>query len=246
MRLKKLFVFAMLSLIFMGTAFAADDAATTASADMPAVKSVSDNERDSAKQLDLMGDEDFFLITDPNGTINYVMDPETNEISNIVARKGVVLSNMNLALNCDQLDYDNAKTELVATGRRVLLRQGDLIASCQLLTYNVTTQDCSLKGKPTVYMRTEKGVVTQTGNEIVIRKVNGKPTVTVYGNAQVFNSQGKAKGASVTNYQKTPNLGIPAPDSNTAASGSSTPIVQEKQDDKGVEGLGKLMGISPN
>ena len=214
-------------------------------ADMTAVPKVIGAENNSgAQQFNMMGDQDFFLAVDPGaGTLDYEFDPQTNQLQRMIARKNVVLSNLDFALNCDQLDYDNAKGEVVATGRRVLLRQGDIIASCQFLTYSPNTQDSILKGKPTIYMRTDKGIVTQTGETITIRRVNGKPTVSVRGNGQVYNSSIASKGAAVTDMTKKPKSAVPSAGGNTADSGASTPVVRKSKDGN-APGIGKALGIA--
>ena len=225
----------------------AEENATTskdANTTVPEVKSTGKD--NGGKQFEMMGNQDFFLAVDPKeGTMDYAFDPQTNNLERMVARKGVVLSNMEMALNCDQLDYDNSKAEVVATGRRVLLRQGDIIASCQYLTYNTNTQDSVLKGKPTIYMRTEKGVVTQTGDVVTIRRVNGKPTVSVRGSGQLYNNANNAatKGAAVTNMQKNPASAVPKTDAATADSGASVPVVQKSKDGN-AQGIGKALGIA--
>lgn len=225
----------LLMLAFAPTAFAQDA--------MPLVKEAPATA--DKPQFEMMGgDSDFFLATDPaDGSIDYILDPETNELQHMIARKSVVLSNMDMALNCDQLDYDNAKTEMVATGRRVLVRQGDIIASCQLMVYNTTTQDSVLKGKPTIYMKSGKTVTTQTGEEIIIRRINGKQQITVKGNGQAFRNALTPKGATVTDIQKNPTTSRPAPDAPKAASSASQPVARPSKDGNAA-GVGTALGIA--
>jgi len=231
----------MLTLFVTG---ATAETTTPTTTQMPDVKGIAPEQSSGAQQLSFMGDEDAFLITDADkGTIDYELDAETKELSSMVARNGVILSSKNLTLNCDLLEYNNAKTELVATGRRVLLRYGDIIASCQLLTYNVTKQECTLTGKPTIYARNEKGVGTQTGNKIVIGNLNGKPTISVHGNAQAYNTQSKQKGVALGNYKQQTLPAVPPADARSAASGSSTPVTN-KTDANAPENVGKMLGIS--
>ena len=87
-----------------------------------------------------------------------------------------------MTLNSDQLDYNNPKAELIATGRRVLVRQGDIVASCQLFRYNATTQRSELSGNPIIYNKTSDGkVATIAGERFLLYRVDGKPQFKILG-----------------------------------------------------------------
>ena len=102
------------------------------------------------EQTGLMkGDRPFSLTTDPSGELLYNFN-EDNELESVTAKKGVVFTSEDMTLNADQLDYKAETSALVATGRKVIVRQGEMIATCQLFKYFPDTQKSELSGTPIV------------------------------------------------------------------------------------------------
>lgn len=129
------------------------------------------------------GNKPFRLSADPTGDITYDFDPETNELRRVTARKNVVFAGDDLALNSDELEYDSVTGELIATGRRVVVRQGEITITCQLFRYNPATQQSELLGNPIIYNKGKDGKVTYvSGDKIVIFKSNGRTQLKVTGN----------------------------------------------------------------
>jgi lipopolysaccharide export system protein LptA len=130
----------------------------------------------------LSGDKPFRLSTDPSGDITYDFDDETKELRRLTARKNVVFAGDALSLNADELEYEIVTGELVATGRRVVVRQGDMTATCQLFRYNPSTQQSELLGNPTIYNKDKDGKVrTMSGERMVLITVNGRTQLKVFG-----------------------------------------------------------------
>jgi hypothetical protein len=128
------------------------------------------------------GDKPFFLTTSKDGAVLYNFTQDTNELESISAKVGVVFSSDDMTLNSDELDYNNAKAKLVASGKRVVIRQGEIIATCQLFKYDAKDQTSELAGDPVIYNRTKDGKVTTTsGDTIIIARVDGKPQIQVKG-----------------------------------------------------------------
>jgi lipopolysaccharide assembly outer membrane protein LptD (OstA) len=128
------------------------------------------------------GNKPFRLSADPTGDITYDFDPETSELRRVTARKNVVFAGDDLALNSDELEYDSVTGELIATGRRVVVRQGEITITCQLFRYNPATQQSELLGNPIIYNKGKDGKVTYvSGDKIVIFKANGRTQLKVTG-----------------------------------------------------------------
>lgn len=159
----------------------------------------------------------FSLIVDQNnGEMIFDFDEVTKEMRSVTAKKGVILSSEEMTLNADQLDYDTVSSKLVASGQRVVVRQGEMIATCQLFKYNPDTAESQLLGQPVVYNQTKDGGVnTVRGTEILIFQKDGKP-------------QFKVKGG----FLKTGNTNAPVPAPvpggavAPAATGGSRPVGQ--------------------
>src|SRR5881394_4038942 len=84
------------------------------------------------QQTGLMsGNKPFSLTTDPSGELIYNFDDQNN-LDTIVAKKGVVFWSEDMTINSDQLDYKAKDSRMIATGDKVIVRQGDVIATCQL------------------------------------------------------------------------------------------------------------------
>lgn len=116
------------------------------------------------------------LVDQVDGEMEFNYNEETKELESITAKKGVILSSEEMTLNADQLDYDTVSSKLIATGQRVVVRQGDVIATCQKFLYNPTTQASELHGTPVVYNRGKDGQVTKvSGGIIKIYQQNGRP-----------------------------------------------------------------------
>lgn len=169
---------AAIAAMMAGQALAQD---ATPANELPTIVEPTPEERGQETGV-MSGEKPFFLTTDPSGELIYNFDEETNELDSISARKDVVFSSEDMTLNADQLDYKNKTAELVASGKRVVVRQGEIIATCQLFKYNSEKEQSELSGNPVVYNRTRDGKVTKTeGDKILFYRVNGKPQIKVFG-----------------------------------------------------------------
>ncbi len=141
-----------------------------------------------------MGNKPFTLIVDQtNGVMDFKFN-ENNEVEGVKAKVGVILSSEEMTLNADHLDYDMISSKLVASGKRVVVRQGEVIATCQLFKYDPNTQESTLLGTPVVYNKDKNGQVSTTrGNRIEIKQVDGKAVFKVYGG--VLDTGGVGGGA---------------------------------------------------
>jgi hypothetical protein len=129
----------------------------------------------------LSGSKPFTLVTDPTGELTYSFNDD-NEVESLTAKRKVVFTSEDMTLNCDQLDYKAASGELTAVGKKVIVRQGEVVATCKVFKYNPETQHSELEGNPIMYNRTRDGKVSTTaGRKILIATVNGKPQVKVLG-----------------------------------------------------------------
>jgi hypothetical protein len=127
----------------------------------------------------MSGSKPFTLVTEPGGEMNYNFNAD-NEVESLVARRGVVFTNEDMTLKCDQLDYKATTGELVANGKKVIVRLGEVIASCKLFKYFPNDQRSELTGRPMLYNSTSDGKVTTTeGEKIIIAMVDGKPQIKV-------------------------------------------------------------------
>lgn len=143
---------------------------------------VGENRRpDEAEQTGLMsGDKPFALSVDPTGEMTYNFDPETRELDSVTAKKGVVFTSEDMTLNADQLDYKARTSELVATGKRVVVRQGEMVLTCQLFRYFPETQKSEFTGNPILYNKTKDGNVQMvSGGRITVDMVDGRPQVKI-------------------------------------------------------------------
>lgn len=135
------------------------------------------------------------MVDQADGEMEFNYNDETKELESITAKKGVILSSEEMTLNADQLDYDTVSSKLIATGQRVVVRQGDVIATCQKFLYNPTTQASELHGGPVVYNKSKSGDVTKVrGGVIQIYQQNGKPKWKVVKGASLEQG-GNAPGA---------------------------------------------------
>lgn len=129
----------------------------------------------------MSGNKPFSLTTDVNGELMYNFD-ENNELESIRAKRGVVFTSEDMTLNADDLTYKTQTSELVASGKKVVVRQGDVIATCQLFKYFPTDQHSELSGTPILYNKSKDGKVSTTaGEKITIHTVNGRAQVKVLG-----------------------------------------------------------------
>ncbi len=140
---------------------------------MPAVKEAAEGQG----QGGLMGGEKpFTLMVDENvGELIYTFDEVTKELESITAKRGVIFASEDMTLNSDEMDYITLNSSLVATGKRVVVRMGEMIITCQIFKYNPETQEGEFQGKPIVYQRDAQGKVTETAGRIIsVVNVNGK------------------------------------------------------------------------
>ncbi len=133
------------------------------------------------EQTGLMsGGKPFALSTDPEGELIYNMDPDTGSLDSVTAKKGVVFTSEDMTLNADQMDYKGSTSELVASGKRVVVRQGDMVLTCQLFKYFPETQKSEFTGNPILYNKTKDGEVQMvSGGRITVDVVDGKPQVKI-------------------------------------------------------------------
>lgn len=238
-------------------------AQTPAPSEMPTIQEPTEEQK--AQQTGVMsGERPFYLVCDPSGELLYTFDAETNELDSISARKGVVFSSEDMTLNADQLDYKNKTATLVATGRKVVVRQGEIIATCQLFKYSANDQQSELSGSPVLYNKQRDGKVTTTsGDKIIIFKLNGKPQVKILGGSSAprLNSapSSSVPGARVMAPATEPGRAIMAQTQGAVAapdavmSGSSQPVgttpapvpAQESETTATAPSSG-LLGISPD
>ncbi|MBX7246577.1 MAG: hypothetical protein K1X53_13860 [Candidatus Sumerlaeaceae bacterium] len=199
---------------------------------MPALKEAPKGQESAGV---MSGDKPFFLTTDQDGVVNYGFN-EQNELDTIAAKKGVIFSSDDMTINADQLDYSNSKSEVVATGKRVVVRQGEVIATCQFFKYGADAQRSELSGDPVLYNRTKDGKVTKTaGDKIIIFKTNGRPQVQVLGGSK----------APMLNGGK---VDVPSPSSNPIPApsdgGSARMTSEEPRPGAGAGSRGMMSGAS--
>lgn len=162
------------------SAFAQPESSGQSQIQMPEIQAPAKPAPDQQTGL-MSGNKPFSLTTDVNGELMYNFN-ESNELESITAKKGVVFTSEDMTLNSDQLDYKTLTSELVAAGKKVVVRQGEVIATCQLFKYFPNDQHSELSGNPVLYNKSKDGKVSTTvGDKINIFRVNGKPQVKVIG-----------------------------------------------------------------
>lgn len=124
----------------------------------------------------LSGEKPFTLMVDENaGELIYQFDEQTKELESINAKVGVIFASEDMTLNADEMEYKTINSSLVATGKRVVVRMGEMIVTCQVFKYNPETQEGQFEGHPIVYQRNKDGNVTETAGRVIsIVNVNGK------------------------------------------------------------------------
>ena len=190
MRIENLIVAVMLSLGAVGYSQTATQPATapmapesgesaTSSPGMPVVKEPG---ADSEQGM-LAGDKPFTLMVDPEvGELTYIFDEVTKNLESIKAQRGVVFSSEDMTLNSDDFEYKTLNSQVVAGGKRVVVRLGEIIVTCQLFKYNPEKQDGEFTGNPVVYSRDATGKTKVTsGGRITMHNVNGKTQMKVEG-----------------------------------------------------------------
>jgi hypothetical protein len=124
----------------------------------------------------MSGDKPFSLMVDPNvGELVYTFDQNTHELETINAKRGVIFASADMTLNADEFEYKTLNSQIVATGKRVVVRMGDMVVTCQLFKYNPQTQEGQFLGGPILYNRDKDGKVTTTGGKAIsVFNQNGK------------------------------------------------------------------------
>jgi len=156
----------------------AQDAASES--DLPAVQEAAPE----AGQSGLMsGDKPFTLMVDENvGELIYTFDEETKELESINAKRGVIFASEDMTLNSDEMEYKTINSSLVAIGKRVVVRMGEMVITCQVFKYNPETQEGQFEGNPILYQKDKEGKVTTTAGRIIsVFNVNGKFQMSVKG-----------------------------------------------------------------
>lgn len=163
-------ILVLMSLI-SGTSIHAQTA--TSRKDMPKVQEAPAEAGESGL---LSGEKPFTLMVDENsGELIYQFDEQTKELESIHAKVGVIFASEDMTLNADEMEYKTINSSLIATGKRVVVRMGEMIVTCQVFKYNPETQEGQFEGSPIVYQRNKDGNVTETaGKSISIVNVNGK------------------------------------------------------------------------
>lgn len=148
--------------------------------DMPAVAEVPEG---SGQGGLLSGEKPFTLMVDENfGELVYEFDEVTRELESINAKRGVIFASEDMTLNADEMQYQTVNSSLVATGKRVVVRMGEMIITCKVFKYNPETQEGEFEGNPIVYQRNADGQVTETAGRIIsVVNVNGKFQMRVVG-----------------------------------------------------------------
>lgn len=205
--------------------------------EMPAVQEAEEGSGESGL---MSGEKPFTLMVDENvGELIYEFDEETKELESIKAKRGVIFASEDMTLNADEMEYITVNSSLVATGKRVVVRMGEMVVTCQVFKYNPETQEGEFLGNPIVYQRDKEGKVTTTaGRTIAVVNVNGKFQMRVGaggGTSTFVKSSGVAKterttlapgqkGASIT-LNNNPSSLAASPGStagSSAANGSSS------------------------
>lgn len=171
--LKKYCVASILSLAVLAANPLVAQQASQSQTEMPEVKKPAEGQGNSGL---MSGEKPFTLMVDENvGELIYTFDEETKELESINAKRGVIFASEDMTLNADEMEYKTVNSSLVATGKRVVVRMGDMVITCQVFKYNPETQEGQFDGNPIVYQKDKEGKVTTTGGRTIsVVNVNGK------------------------------------------------------------------------
>lgn len=173
---------------------------TTTATELPAV-TAPDAERAQGGMMS--GDKPYLLMVDEKvGEIEYVFHDETRELETILAKRGVVFSSDDMTLNSDEFEYQTLNSLLIATGKLVVVRLGEIVITSQFFRYNPDTQEGTFSGKPLLWNKDKEGKVTTTGG----------------GEIQVFNSNGKFR------MKIMPGSGVPTFARSSGNAAAATPV----------------------
>jgi len=203
--LKKFLLIGMLSTGFLAAPLQAQQGTATSNTEMPAVQEADQEQGQSGL---MSGEKPFTLMVDENvGELIYTFDEETKELESINAKNGVIFASEDMTLNSDQMEYKTINSSLVATGKRVVVRMGEMVVTCQVFKYNPETQQGDFLGNPIVYQRDKEGKVTTTaGRTINVVNVNGKFQMRVGaggGTSTFVKSSGVAKNNGSGTQERT-------------------------------------------
>lgn len=99
-------------------------------AEMPTVQQPAEGQGKSGL---MSGEKPFTLMVDENvGELIYTFDEETKELESINAKRGVIFASEDMTLNSDEMEYKTLNSSLVATGKRVVVRMGEMVVTCQV------------------------------------------------------------------------------------------------------------------
>lgn len=131
----------------------------------------------------LSGDKPFTLMVDENvGELVYDFDENTKELKSIHAKNGVIFASEDMTLNSDDMKYDTLNSKLTAQGKRVVVRIGEMVVTCQVFNYDPDKQTGNFEGNPIMYQKDKEGKVTTTaGRRIDVVNNNGAFQVKVVG-----------------------------------------------------------------
>lgn len=149
----------------------------------PAMPEVQETREGQGRSGLMSGEKPFTLMVDDNvGELVYIFDEETKELESIHAKRGVIFASEDMTLNSDEMEYITVNSSLIATGKRVVVRMGDMIITCQVFKYNPETGEGEFKGTPIVYQRDREGKVTETAGRIIsVINKDGKFQMNVVG-----------------------------------------------------------------
>jgi hypothetical protein len=224
-------------MLFAFCSFAQQDTTGQGEAQMPEI--AAPGKPAPEEQTGIMsGNKPFSLTTDPDGEFVYKFN-EDNELDALEAKKGVIFTSEDMTLNADKLDYRAAKGELIATGKKVIVRQGDLIITCQLFKYYPDRQHSEFMGNAIVYNKSKDGKVqTTAADKIMVDVVDGKAQMKVQGGGKARPQMSQAAVAPTaamipaSGGARASILDKPEPSSSQPGleSGQSKPLAPAEQD----------------
>lgn len=177
---------------------------STSQEEMPAVQQPDDGKGENGL---MSGEKPFTLMVDENvGELIYTFDEDTKELESIKAKRGVIFASEDMTLNSDDMEYTTLNSKIIATGKRVVVRMGDMVITCQVFNYNPQTQEGLFEGGPIVYQKDKEGKVTTTGGRVIsVNNVNGKLQMRVGsgGGTSTYIKQSGKQGPNAELEKKT-------------------------------------------
>src|SRR5262245_60636837 len=202
--------------------------------ELPMIKESSKGQKQNVK---LAGDKNFVLMVDETvGEFNFGFD-ENKDPESIQARRGVIFTSDDMTLNSDEFEYNTKNSQVIATGKKVVVRMGEIVVTCQVFRYNPETQEAEFDGSPMVYNRGKDGKVQQiAGKKISIHMVNGKVQMNVQG------------GGGFAPYIKSEGTDAPVPAEQvktTAGQRNATLVVDDKASNRPSGNVSRVTSPKP-